>query len=128
MEAKPQDPGELLPLTPAVFHILLSLVDEERHGYGVMKEVEARTEGQVHLKPGTLYQAIKRLLDGGLIEETGVRVDPALTDERRRYYRLTGFGQAVVSAEAERLARLVDQAAAKQVLQRGEADFSTFEG
>lgn len=113
------DPGDRLPLTPAVFHILLSLVDRERHGYGIMKEVEARTHGQVQLKPGTLYQAIKRLLDGGLIEEADERVDPDLTDERRRYYRLSDLGRRVTVAEAERLAGLVEQATAKQVLPRG---------
>lgn len=125
MREIPTDPGRLLPLTPAVFHILLALVDQERHGYGIMKEVEARTQGRVQLKPGTLYQAIKRLLDGGLIEEADERVDPELTDERRRYYRLTEFGQQVVSAEAERLAGLVEQATAKQVLRRGGADLVT---
>jgi DNA-binding PadR family transcriptional regulator len=125
MDANQPEPTDLLPLTPAVFHILLSLVDEERHGYGIMKEVEARTDGRVHLKPGTLYQAIKRLLDGGLIKETVERVDPDLTDERRRYYRLTAFGQTAVSAEAERLARMVDQAVAKQVIQRGRVDSSS---
>ncbi len=110
------DPTALLPLTPAVFHILLALVDRNRHGYGIMKEVEARTDGRVQLKPGTLYQAIKRLLDAGLIEEAEERIDPALTDERRRYYRLSDFGQRVASAEAERLARLVEQAKAKHIL------------
>ena len=121
MDPHQTEPSDYLPLTPAVFHILLSLVDEERHGYGIMKEVEARTEKRVQLKPGTLYQAIKRLLDSGLIEESAERIDPTLTDERRRYYRLTGAGRAVVEAEAERLARMVEQAAAKQVIQRGEA-------
>jgi DNA-binding PadR family transcriptional regulator len=115
------DPDRLLPLTPAVFHILLALVDEERHGYGIMKEVEARTGGKVQLKPGTLYQAIKRLLDGGLIEEAEERVDPELTNERRRYYQLSEFGHRVVSAEAERLAGLVQQATAKHVLPPAEA-------
>ncbi len=124
MDTHQKKPADFLPLTPAVFHILLSLVDEERHGYGIMKEVEARTDRRVQLKPGTLYQAIKRLLESGLIQETGERVDPSLTDERRRYYRLTGSGREVVEAEAERLAQLVDQAAAKQVIQRGEAKFS----
>ena len=105
-----------LPLSPAVFHILLALADEERHGYGIMQEVMARTDGQVHLVPGTLYGAIKRLLEREMIEETEERPDPELSDERRRYYRLTEFGQKVLSAEAERLARMVRQAQGKKLL------------
>jgi DNA-binding PadR family transcriptional regulator len=128
MGANQLDPGGWLPLTPAVFHILLALADEDRHGYGIMKEVEARTEGQVQLKPGTLYQAIKRLLDGGLIEEADERVDPELTDARRRYYRLSDLGRRVVRAEAERLARLVVQATAKQVLTGGGAHLASGAG
>jgi len=105
-----------LPLSSAVFHILMALADEERHGYGIMQEVKARTEGQVHLAPGTLYGAIKRLLEKGLIEETDEREDPELGDERRRYYRLTNFGQRVLAAEAARLASLVRQAHSKKLL------------
>lgn len=117
MEELRPGPEELLPLTPAVFHILLALADEERHGYGIMKEVEYRTEGRMLLKPGTLYQAIKRLLEGELIQEVDERADPQLSDERRRYYRLTDLGRRVMTAEAERLARLVQLARTKQVLQ-----------
>ena len=113
-----RDPEELLPLTPAVFHILLALADGERHGYGVIKEVDARTEGRVRLGPGTLYGSIKRMLEEGLIEESGERPDPELDDERRRYYRLTKFGRRVAVAEAERLARLVASARAKRLLSR----------
>ena len=109
-------PENLLPLSPAIFHILLALVDEDRHGYGIMQEVKMRTEGRVKLGPGTLYGAIKRLLAKGVIQETGERPDPELNDERRRYYRLTEFGQRVLQAEAERMARLVKQAQAKQLL------------
>jgi DNA-binding PadR family transcriptional regulator len=94
----------------------MALADDERHGYGIMQEVEARTEGRVHLAPGTLYGAIKRLLEKGLIEETDEREDPDLGDERRRYYRLTDFGQRVLSAEAARLASLVRQAQGKKLL------------
>ena len=104
------------PLTPAVFYILLTLADGEKHGYGIMKEVEERTDGQIRLKPGTLYQAISRLLGGGLIAEIDERPDPALDDERRRYYRLTSGGRAVLEAEAERLARAVEVAREKRVL------------
>lgn len=110
------DPESQLPLSSAVFHILLALADEERHGYGIMQEVERRTEGQVHLAPGTLYGAIKRLLEKGLIEEVDERPDPELNDERRRYYRLTHFGLRVLEAEAERLSALVRQAQAKRLL------------
>lgn len=115
-ESSSPTPESFLPLSPPVFHILMALVDEERHGYGIMQEVKFRTDGQVHLVPGTLYGAIKRLLQRKLIEETDERPDPELNDERRRYYRLTELGQRVLSAEAVRLARLVEQAQAKQLL------------
>ena len=110
------NPENLLPLSPAIFHILLALADGDRHGYGIMQEVKTRTEGQVQLGPGTLYGAIKRLLKKGLIEETEERPDPELNDERRRYYRLTEFGQRVLQAETERMAQLVKQAQVKQLL------------
>jgi len=115
-ESSNPEPESFLPLSPPVFHILMALVDEERHGYGIMQEVLFRTNGQVHLVPGTLYGAIKRLLKQKLIEETDERPDPELNDERRRYYELTDFGQHVLAAEAERLARLVEQAQAKELL------------
>jgi len=114
-----RDPGELLPLTPAVLHILLALADEERHGYGIMKEVEARTGGEVRLGPGTLYGSIKRMLADGLIEESDERPDPGLDDQRRRYYRITDFGRRVAGAEAERLQGLIDAARAKKLLRTG---------
>lgn len=104
----------LPPLTPAVFHILLSLMDQERHGYGIMKEVESQTEGDMLLRAGTLYQAIKRMLDLGLIEESDERPDQALDDERRRYYKISGLGRKVVSAEIERLRKLLQLARQKQ--------------
>ena len=106
---------KILPLTPAVFHILLALADGERHGYGIMLEVEAMTKGRVEMGPGTLYGTIKRMLKAGLIEESDERPDPELDDERRRYYRLTGFGRRVLAAEAERLSALVDVAQSKRV-------------
>jgi DNA-binding PadR family transcriptional regulator len=112
------DPEELLPLSPAVFHVLLALADAERHGYGIIKEVEARTEGRVRLGPGTLYGSIKRMLEEGLIEESDERPDSELDDERRRYYRLTVFGRRVASAEAERLEGLVASARDKRLLSR----------
>jgi DNA-binding PadR family transcriptional regulator len=107
---------ELLPLTPAVLHILLALADEERHGYGIMREVEGRTGGQTRLGPGTLYGSIKRMLADGLIEESDERPDPAMDDQRRRYYRITGFGRRVAGAEAERLSGLVETARARKLL------------
>lgn len=117
MSRDEHDPGALLPLTPAVFHILLALADEDRHGYGIMQAVSAFTEGAVHLGPGTLYRSIKAMLASGLIVESDERPDPALDDERRRYYRLTDFGRRVTAAEAQRLARLVAVACAKPLLQ-----------
>ena len=105
-----------LPLTPAVFQILLALSGGERHGYAIMREVEASTQGQLHIGPGTLYRSIKQMLAQGLIVETEERPDPALDDERRRYYRLTDFGQRVAAAEARRLARLVAQARQRHLL------------
>ncbi len=113
-----RDPHELLPLTPAVFHILLALADRERHGYGIMQEVAERTEHKVRLGPGTLYGSIKRMLAEGLIEESDERPDPELDDERRRYYRLTEFGHRVAAAEAQRMAELLGVARAKRLLQR----------
>ena len=94
--AEVQEPREMLPLTPAVLNILLALADEERHGYGIMQEVEARTGGETRLGPGTLYGSIKRMLADGLIEESDERPDPEMDDQRRRYYRITGFGRKAV--------------------------------
>jgi DNA-binding PadR family transcriptional regulator len=101
---------ELLPLTPAVFHIMLALADGECHGYGIMQEVDRITQGGLHLGPGTLYRSIQRMLMDGLIVERKEAVDPEVDDERRRYYRLTQFGLSVARAEAERLNVLVKAA------------------
>jgi len=106
---------ELLPLTSTVFHILLSLADQERHGYGIMQEVEAMTQGRIQMGPGTLYGAIKRMLSANLIEESDERPDPKQDDERRRYYRLTPLGRRVLCAEAQRLSELVNVAQSKQI-------------
>jgi DNA-binding PadR family transcriptional regulator len=111
-----KDPRGLLPLTPAVLQILLSLADEERHGYGIMREVEDRTGGGVRMGPGTLYGSIKRMLVEGLIEESDERPDPELDDNRRRYYRITDFGRRVAGAEAARLEGLVRSAREKKLL------------
>ena len=106
------------PLTPAVFHILLALADRERHGYGIMQEVSARTDGKVILGPGTLYGTINRMLEAGLIKEVGRTKRSALNDERRRYYRITGQGRRVAITEVERLQGLLRVARAKHLLQR----------
>ncbi len=116
MEETAQKPESHLPLTPTVFHILLALADEDRHGYGIIQEVKLRTQDKVHLMAGTLYGAIKRLLERGLITETDERPDPELDDERRRYYRLTDFGQRVLTAEVARLEEQIQQARNKQLL------------
>lgn len=108
-------PASHLPLPVAEFHILLSLADGDRHGYAIMAEVRDRTGGAVRLGPGTLYGAIKRMLDRGLIEERGARARTA-DDERRRYYRLTSLGRAVARAEAARLEDLVRHARHKRLL------------
>ena len=103
------DVERLLPLAPAVLHILIALGEGERHGYAVMQEVAERTGGKVRMSPGTLYGSIRKMLDEGLIEELFRRSAPA-DDERRRYYRVTKFGRAVAAAEAERLAALLHHA------------------
>jgi DNA-binding PadR family transcriptional regulator len=111
------DPRSLLPLTPAVFHIMLALVERESHGYGIMLEVERLTQGQMRLGPGTLYRSIQRMVVDGLIEERKEIQDADDDDdERRRYYRLTKFGLDVARAEAERLATLVKAARQRNLL------------
>jgi DNA-binding PadR family transcriptional regulator len=109
-------PEQHLPLPPATFHILLSLAGGERHGYAIMREVAEQTDGGVRLGPGTLYGALKRLLEGGLVAEGGERADPAMGDERRRYYRLTPFGRAVARAEARRLQAMVHAARKRRLI------------
>jgi DNA-binding PadR family transcriptional regulator len=109
-------PETLLPLPPATFHLLLALVDGERHGYAMMQEVAERTSGAVRLGPGTLYGSLKRLLEAGLVEEGGARTDPRLGDERRRYYRITKYGVSVARAEARRLEGMVRAARRKKLL------------
>jgi DNA-binding PadR family transcriptional regulator len=103
------DVARLLPLPPAFFHILIAIGDDERHGYAIMQDVAERTDGRVRMSPGTLYGSIRRMLDEGLIEER-FRRGAADEDERRRYYRVTRFGRAVASAEADRLSTLLRDA------------------
>lgn len=111
-----QNPEEFLPLTPAVFNILLALAEGEKHGYGIMLEVEVNTNGRVVMGPGTLYGSIKRMLKAGLIEESDERADPEMDDQRRRYYRLTDLGRRTLRMEAERLASQVQLAKVKKLL------------
>lgn len=98
------------PLTPAVFHILLALSNGERHGYGIMKQVEADSQGKVSMGPGTLYGSLKRMLDAGLVRESDKRIDPEMDDERRIYYQITGLGAEALAAELERYKRIVSLA------------------
>jgi DNA-binding PadR family transcriptional regulator len=105
-----------LPLTPALFHVLLALADGEKHGYVISKEIARRTNNEVKLGTGTLYGIIKRLLDDAMIEESAERPDFSLDDQRRRYYRLTKLGKAVAEAEAERMERVLALARSKNVL------------
>jgi DNA-binding PadR family transcriptional regulator len=116
MAKQRSDLEKLLPLTPSVFHILLALSDGDLHGYGIMQEVAEHTAGQIRLGPGTLYGAIKRLLSTGLIVEANERPDPELDDERRRYYRLTDFGQQVLKAEVQRMSRMISVVQRKRLL------------
>ena len=117
-ETPPADPRSLLPLTPLAFQVLLALADEDRHGYGIIREVEERTDGLIRLRTGTLYTLLQRLVDEHLVEESSTRPAPADDDGRRRYYRVTPFGRQVLAAEARRLQSLVGEARRKQVLGR----------
>jgi DNA-binding PadR family transcriptional regulator len=96
-----------LPLSPAVFHMLLALSEGERHGYALKREIAQRTNGKLKLGPGVLYGSINKMLEAGLIEESDERPDAHLDDERRRYYRITNFGRRVAQAEAMRMRELV---------------------
>ena len=102
----PTDVTALLPLPPATFHILLALATGDRHGYGIIQDVDARTGGALRLSPGTLYRSIQRLLEQGLIVEPKRPADPS-DDPRRRYYRITPFGTTVARAETRRFTHLV---------------------
>lgn len=106
------------PLTPVVFHILLALAGGEKHGYAIMQDVATTTDGNLVMGPGTLYGAIKRMLAAGVIEESDERPDPAMDDERRRYYRLTDLGQRLVDSEARRLAKILTVARKRALIRR----------
>ena len=107
---------KLNPLPSAAFQILLALVDEDLHGYGIMRQVADQTEGRIRLGPGTLYSSIKTLLEAKLIQEVDARADAKLGAERRRYYRMTSAGRKLVRSEAERIADLLRVARSKKVL------------
>jgi DNA-binding PadR family transcriptional regulator len=112
------DPEPYLPLTPAMFQVLVALADGEKHGYAIIKEVARRTDGKVRLSAGTLYSAVRRMLEQGLIEELRESPDPASADERRRYYAITALGRAVALAEARRVTELLTQARAAGLIPR----------
>lgn len=118
MRPRSPDPADFLPLTPASAHILLALADQDRHGYAIMQEAERITGGAARMGPGTLYGTIKRMMAAGLVEEADERPDPALDDERRRYYRATELGRAVLAAETARMSALISAAHAKRVRAR----------
>jgi DNA-binding PadR family transcriptional regulator len=113
------DPDGELPLTPAVFNILLSLADGEKHGYAIMQEVDEATEGRIHLGPGTLYGSLDRMLKAGYIVESDKRPASDSDDERRRYYRLSQFGRRVLQGEVARLSQAVSRARFKKIIVPG---------
>ena len=120
MPPKDSRPADFLPLTPAVLHILLALADGDQHGYAIAQAVEALTDGTVRMGPGTLYGSIGRMVTNGLIEESSRARGRVADDERRRFYRLTTLGRRVLETEADRLARVVALARAKNVIRRPE--------
>jgi len=113
---KQPSPESFLPVPPATFHILIALTGGDLHGYAIMKDVAQRSDGAVRLGPGTLYGALRRLLEARLVEESGERADSERGDERRRYYRLTPLGLAVARAEARRLDAILRAARRKKLI------------
>lgn len=107
------------PLTPAVLHILLALATEERHGYGIMKQVESESHGKVKMGPGTLYGSLGRMLEAGLIRESEKRVDPELDDERRIYYEISALGRTTLAAELQRYREVLAVARRSSRARRG---------
>jgi DNA-binding PadR family transcriptional regulator len=104
------------PLTPAVLHILLALSTQERHGYGIMKQVELDSQGKVKMGPGTLYGSLSRMINAGLVRESNKRVDPKMDDERRVYYAITAVGRKALAAELQRYDEVVALAKSKTLL------------
>lgn len=105
----------LTPLTPAVLYILLALSTQERHGYGIMKQVEKDSKGKVTMGPGTLYGSLKRMLEAGLVEESAQRLDPEMDDKRRIYYKITALGKKALAEELERYRHLLSLAEEKKL-------------
>jgi DNA-binding PadR family transcriptional regulator len=120
-KVEPRKVEPLLPLTPAMFHVLLALAEGDIHGYGILKEVARLTGGAVSLSAGTLYAILRRLMSEGMVVERKDRPAPELDDERRRYYSLTEFGRRVACAEAERLQDMLTLARSKNLLAKAEA-------
>lgn len=116
MGADAPEPAARVTVTPAVFQIMVALADGELHGYGIMQDVDRVTNGETKLGPGTLYRSIQRMVVDGLIEELDIALDGEADDDRRRYYRLTDRGRAVATAEANRLALLVDAARERRLI------------
>jgi DNA-binding PadR family transcriptional regulator len=116
MKSRARSVDHFLPLTPPVLHTLVALADGDKHGYAILKEIARRTDGDVRLSAGTLYALVKRATADGLIIESDERPDPALDDERRRYYRLTPLGRRVAVAEIARLESIVEMARAKNLV------------
>ena len=110
------------PLTPAVLHILLALSGGERHGYGIMKQVEVESRAKVNMGPGTLYGSLGRMIEAGLIAESSRKVDPEMDDERRVYYRITGLGRDALAAELERYREVVAVAQRKTLVPKAAHD------
>ncbi len=124
MSANQSEPGTFLPLTPAVFNILLALADGELHGYSIMQAIVGQTQGKLRIGPTTLYRSIKHMLEDGLIVESDERPDPTLDDERRRYYRLSLLGRRVALAEIQRLEQILALAHSKPSLRNASLDLA----
>lgn len=114
-----EDVAALLPLKPQDYHILFVLLDGERHGYGMVKEIDRQTDGQVRLEAGNLYRSVRRLIKQGLIAESDRRPAPESDDERRRYYCVTKFGRQVVAAETDRMRAVVALAETRPAVSEG---------
>jgi len=114
--SKTQSPSDLIPLRPVEFEILLVLTAGDSHGYGIIKEAEERSQGRTRIETGTLYRALRRLAEAGLVEPSGRRPASDVDDERRRYFTITPFGKEVAAVEARRLASQVDAARARALL------------
>jgi DNA-binding PadR family transcriptional regulator len=118
MTPEPVDPRSFLPLTPLAFQVLLALAGTDRHGYGIIREVDDRTDGLIRLRTGTLYTLLQRLIEEALIEDAPTPAGETTDDSRRKYYRLTELGRSVLGAEARRLESLIGEARRKHVLGR----------